>query len=834
LSAQITKNQQLQLAEQFVCQTNTNIFLTGRAGTGKTTFLKRLTQLTPKRYVVLAPTGVAAINAGGQTIHSFFQLPFGPLAPGSLVKKKEANQKNTFALQLRKSKIELIRSLDLIVIDEISMVRADLLDAIDEVLRHYRKNNRPFGGVQLLMIGDLLQLPPIVKNEEWDLLRAHYQNLFFFSSKALAKSNFVTITLEMVFRQSDNHFIALLNDVRSGTPSEKTLSELNQRFFSDTKPFEDKGYITLTTHNRIADEINQSRLDAIQAPAFGFKAQIKGDFPEHNFPTHEKLELKVGAQVMFVKNDPGPGKQFYNGLIGRVTHIDKRSNAVEVTSEDYEEPINVSPIEWQNIVYELNPESKDITEKVVGTFTQMPLRLAWAVTIHKSQGLTFEKVIVDAAGAFAHGQVYVALSRCRSLEGLVFKTKIPQHAIKSHQNINIWLQSQKEAQPNEEQLSIHSREYVKQLLCELFDFGPMLAKTNYLIQFVRRNASSLQAGLSDTLLATQTLLVNQLDRIGKKFQPQLVHLIEHNETLEGKQALGKRLQQASEYFAQHLDTFHGLLQIKAETDNKALRESMEELLNDVRELIVVKQLCLKQVMTGFNLEAFIKIRALATISQSENTEKDKSDNRIDSDSHKAKSLKQMLLQWRKEEARQQGVDPSSIMPLHAINQIAEDPPNNLKQLQHINGIGKKRIAHYGDALIALVNKWRISENKETEKSVINKSSSESTLSLYQDHPGISLEELATLSNLPVSTIAEHLARAAEKGKVDISKYVEAAKIRLIEEYFKSVDDDKLGPARTVLSNDVSWEDLKLVRAALRHKGFWDDSAEGRTGYTTER
>lgn len=825
LSEQSGTDPMLQLAGQFVSLTNTNIFLTGRAGTGKTTFLRNLSKLTQKRYVVLAPTGVAAINAGGQTIHSFFQLPFGPVVPGTVLKRKEKDRKESFALQLRKSKIDIIRSLDLIVIDEISMVRADLLDAVDEVLQHYRKNNKPFGGLQMLMIGDLLQLPPVVKNEEWDLLRDHYENLFFYSSKALIRSNFVTITLETVFRQTDERFVALLNAVRSGQPDAKVLEELNKRYCPDTGPYETQGYITLTTHNRMADDINQNRLALIKQPVYKAKAVIRGDFPEHIYPTHETLELKTGAQVMFVKNDPGPEKRYYNGLIGTIVDIDEENNTADVACEGLEEPITVGPIEWQNTVYELDNETKDIIEKVNGTFAQLPLRLAWAVTIHKSQGLTFDKVIIDAAAAFAHGQVYVALSRCRTLEGLVFKSRIPMNAVKSHQGLTSWLDGQKATQPDEQQLSTHSTDFVKQLLTELFDFSLLRSKTDYLLRTARRNISSLQPGFADKISDCLNIAENQLEAIGKKFEPQLLALIGQAAGSGNRQALAQRLNQASEYFKQHLHNFDKTLPGKIETDDKALRKSLSELKKEIDEIVAVKNACLGQLGEGFQLEAFIKARALAGISTTEKTEESVLETSMDSNSPETLRLKQMLLQWRKEEASQQGIEPSRVVPMTAIFEMAANPPHTIKQLQTIKGIGKKKVAQYGQAIIALIDKCIERKAPEPAEKAPKKNSRELTLEIYENNPGVGLDMLASLRGLAVSTVADHLCFGIEQGKVDVAAFVDEAKRSLIEEYFESVDDDKLGSAREVLGFEVSFIELKMVRAALRHKGFWSHSTE---------
>lgn len=374
------RNEQLDLALSFVQFTNKNIFLTGKAGTGKTTFLHNLKKSSQKRMAVVAPTGVAAINAGGVTIHSFFQLPFGPYIPG--------NKSQPFK-RFNRDKINLIRSLDLLVIDEISMVRADTLDGIDEVLRRYRDHSKPFGGVQLLMIGDLHQLSPVTRDDDWNILKDFYSNLYFFSSRALQKTELINIELKHIYRQADSTFIGLLNDVRNNKITQQVLDQLNKRYLPDFNPGDDEGYITLTTHNKTAQEINEQKLEGITTPSHRFKAVVQGDFPEFSYPTIFELEIKPGAQVMFVKNDPSRERIFYNGKIGRIQKIVNEVIYVKCPGESNE--IAVEPLEWENIRYELNPDTKEVEEKKAGSFTQYPLKLAWAITIHKSQGLTFEK-----------------------------------------------------------------------------------------------------------------------------------------------------------------------------------------------------------------------------------------------------------------------------------------------------------------------------------------------------------------------------------------------------------------------------------------------------------
>ena len=371
-------NPELKLAFDFVQFTNRNIFLTGKAGTGKTTFLHNLKNTLFKRMIVVAPTGVAAINAGGVTIHSFFQMPFGPILPGRL-----ESSENKFVQKFNKKKINIIRSLDLLVIDEISMVRADLLDGIDTVLRRYKNKTLPFGGVQLLMIGDLQQLAPVVKDNEWSMLRNYYETVFFFSSAAFKQSNAISIELKHIYRQQDNSFIKILNEIRNDKLSAESIKTLNERYQPGFSPDNDDGYITLTTHNANANKINEEQLKKVKSKTYTFEAEVNGQFPEHSFPVNQFLELKVGAQVMFVKNDSSPEKRYFNGKIGMITGFSGEIINVQCPEED--EPIAVTQETWENIRYSIDEKTKAIEEETMGSFIQHPLRLAWAITIHKSQ-----------------------------------------------------------------------------------------------------------------------------------------------------------------------------------------------------------------------------------------------------------------------------------------------------------------------------------------------------------------------------------------------------------------------------------------------------------------
>lgn len=459
------ENKELRNAWEFAEHAGISIFLTGKAGTGKTTFLKALKEHSSKRIIVVAPTGVAAINAGGVTIHSFFQLPLSPYVPGTTFKDR---------YDFGKEKRRIIRTLDMLVIDEISMVRSDLLDAIDNVLRRYRDPTLPFGGVQLLMIGDLHQLTPVVTPRDGELLRPYYDTPYFFGSHALQQTSYVTIQLTHVYRQQDQAFIDILNHVRDGVPTAEDLAHLNARCKPMFIPKAEEGYIRLTTHNRMADSYNDNELHKLSGKRYVFKAEIEKEFPESSYPADVNLELKQGAQVMFIKNDPSPSHLYYNGRIGHVVGFEDGKVVVKCPGDDY--TISVEPAEWENTRYAINEETKVIEPQVLGVFRQYPLRLAWAITIHKSQGLTFEHAIIDASASFASGQVYVALSRCKSLEGLVLASQIKPRNIIGDARVNDYIaRQQSEAEKSIEALPALKEEYYRTQLYDLFNFMTLFA-----------------------------------------------------------------------------------------------------------------------------------------------------------------------------------------------------------------------------------------------------------------------------------------------------------------------------------------------------------------------
>ena len=523
------------LAEEFAMHTNRPLFITGKAGTGKTTFLRKLREQTPKNMAVVAPTGVAAINAGGMTIHSFFQLPVRTLIP------TPQSYKQLFAEQrLTQRKRNLIYHLEMLVIDEISMVRADVLDAIDQVLRRYKyRKDQPFGGVQLVMIGDLFQLSPVVtRGEDEEAMRKYYEGPYFFQAKVMQELQPIYVELDHVFRQQDHTFVQLLNEVRENQLTAQGRALLNARYNPRFQNTDEDFHITLTTHNRLADELNERELAKLPDVPHVFTAEIKKDFPVIIYPTEETLYLKTGARVMFVRNDDQKPRRFYNGKIGLITEID--SEKIVVRCEDGD--IEVTRMVWENIRYKEDEKTGKINEEVLGTFTQYPLRLAWAVTIHKSQGLTFDRVIIDAARAFAAGQVYVALSRCRTLEGIVLSSPLDRVELDNDPSVLRYTDSQPPIETIQQALPTARKEYEIQLFCALFDFHRTLS----LVDQMRKMAASKVSFNAESLPFLDALqpVFTEWQTIADKFRPQLTKLLVNGD----KNLLRERLHAACGYF----------------------------------------------------------------------------------------------------------------------------------------------------------------------------------------------------------------------------------------------------------------------------------------------
>ena len=600
------QNNELRTAWDFVESTGRSIFLTGKAGTGKTTFLKTIMEHSRKRPIVVAPTGVAAINAGGVTIHSFFQLPFSPYVPGAKVESK---------FDFGKEKRKIIASSDLLIIDEISMVRADLLDAIDAVLRRFREHGQPFGGMQLLMIGDLAQLTPVVTPEDERMLKPYYDTPYFFGSKALQQIDYVTIQLSHVYRQQDESFVALLNEIREGHPSAEALSKLNSRVTSNGQWSTVNGQlaIRLTTHNNLANFYNESELQKLPGRSYQYRAEVKGTFPEYSYPTAETLVLKEGAQVMFVKNDPSGEHLYYNGRIGRV--MEASENRLTVYCEGDANAIEVEPLEWENMRYTLNEQTREIESEVQGTFKQLPLRLAWAITIHKSQGLTFDRAIIDANQSFAPGQVYVALSRCRTLEGLVLASPLEPRAVINDERVDSYIaQQENEAARSILQLPALKQEYERYLLMQLFDFRAILFLEESMVRIFAEFFYHSHASLKQLHDKTLQDLRQRVLEVATKWQ-QKIQLMSI-ESLRDADFLN-RVKRSAVYFADQLRdilTKPIELSAKVETNNKQASRRLNNALPELKQAWLARRyLLIKMAEKGYTVDNYLHEKQMSML-----------------------------------------------------------------------------------------------------------------------------------------------------------------------------------------------------------------------------
>ena len=582
-----------ELAYHYVQHTNRCIFLTGKAGTGKTTFLRRLKQECPKQMAVVAPTGVAAINAEGVTIHSLFQLP-----PQLFLPTDEARRQLFSEMQMRANKQRVLRNLELLVIDEVSMVRADLLDTIDAVLRHFKhRPTIPFGGVQLLVIGDLFQLSPVVREEEWRLLQPFYDGPYFFQARVFRELQPIYIEFEHVYRQTNLEFLSILNEVRNNRLTMQSLRILNSRYLPD---FKSDSHITLSTHNSKVDAINQREMNALKGKEYSYRATITDTFPESMYPIDEQLVLKVGARVMFIKNDSSSDKLYYNGKLGVVTSLSKQ--AINVRCDDGTE-VNVHNEVWENIRYNADSGSDQVQTEVIGTFTHYPLRLAWAITIHKAQGLTFDQLIIDAEDAFAAGQVYVALSRCRSLEGLTLLTPIPTHALTNAREVLQFTDKQDSIQTVEQNLQPAQKEYLTTLLCALFDFKEHTEQL-YSLQHMANNMPSLQIPPNQYISDLISPLLD-LHGVGERFQQQIRQLMYHDQL----DKLQERLQAACQYYAPKIyDLLKEMSDCPLRSNNQSDSAQLKQAILDIYAAISRKAYLQAQMARRVSVEAYFDAR----------------------------------------------------------------------------------------------------------------------------------------------------------------------------------------------------------------------------------
>jgi hypothetical protein len=823
-------NQERQLAFDFVKYTNRNIFLTGKAGTGKTTFLRDLKKLSPKRMIVVAPTGVAAINAGGVTIHSFFQLPFHPYVPTFYLSEnnyhKQPEQKDFTGFKMSREKINIIKGLDLLIIDEISMVRADTLDAIDYALRRYKTHHLPFGGVQLLMIGDLQQLAPVVKDEDREIINKYYNSSFFFGSMALCSTDYVTIELKHIYRQNDQVFINLLNKVRDNHVDTDVLTELNKRYIPDFDPDSGGGYITLTTHNYQSQSLNNSKLEKLPGSAHSFKAIIKDEFPEFSYPAASELILKEGAQVMFAKNDLSRDKLFFNGKIGKVEAFEDDIIVVNCPDDDF--PIRVEISEWQNMKYTLDDVTKEIRETVIGTFKQYPLKLAWAITIHKSQGLTFDRAVIDANIAFAHGQVYVALSRCRTLDGLVLSTRIYQRSIIDDPSVSAFIHKTIQNQPGERQLAESKKTYQQILLTELFDFTSLSRSFSYSLKIIKEHRNNILGDPQGMLENALNNIKTDIIEVSEKFHPQLNGLLKEEPDAESNTLLKERVKKACDFFSVKLETAMKeiLNGFTVETDNKTVRKSVSEVLERLRKEAVTKLACLNAVRSGFTIGKYLDAKAKSAIEISSVK------------SHSAKSLDEtsgiiqhpalfrLLKEWRSAKAIEMNLPHYMILPQKTMVTLTNYIPQSMSALKLVKGMGNKKSEKFGEDLLNIIISYCIKESIETPVEIVSekkiaKKIKEETKKISYDlfREGKAISQIAEERELSINTIEGHLSYYVGTGEIPVNKFVSQEKADLIMTHFEGNDDFKLGPVKSALGEKVSWSEIRFVASHLRFLGM---------------
>jgi cytidylate kinase len=806
-------NQQLDLAFEYVRNTGKNIFLTGKAGTGKTTFLHQIKEESSKRTVVTAPTGVAAINAGGMTLHSFFQLPLGLHLPGT---SREVNNQRRFS----RDKIQLLRTLDLLVIDEISMVRADLLDAVDDVLCRCRDDSHAFGGVQLLMIGDLNQLPPVVKPEDWELLRPHYETPYFFGSLALQRTDMVAIELKHIFRQSDRRFIDLLDKVRNNQIDAGVLEKLNSRYVPGFQPDVEDAYITLTSHNASSYDLNAQRLESLPERLRTFKAKIVGDFSETAYPTEETLEFKKGAQVMFVRNDLSPEKRYFNGKIGKITRF--AGDEIFVRCKNEREDIAVTAVEWQNIKYSIDEKTKEIKEDVLGTFTQYPLKLAWAITIHKSQGLTFDRVIIDARSAFAHGQVYVALSRCRSFEGIVLSSRINASSVKTDLVVKAYTEKTACNAPSEAHLRQSKREYQETLGRELFDFSAMNSHLQGLSRLFQEHSGALSTeGLSqfNTLVAktgAEVLLIAQ------KFAPQLHTYFSQAELPEENESLRERLRKAGGYFSSKLNSefLAEVKRIDLITDDKAVLKRARQHLQNLEKEVLIKHACFVACQTGFSASGYIRAKTNAELDFREGKDVRPTAAEVPTEVPNDTvhpDLYRRLLEWRNVMAEELDRALHEVLPTRSLQELVRLLPMDRASLKKIPGIGKGKVKRFAADLIGIVGKYCAEKNISTKPPEPSKANTKQvSFDLYKS--GKTVAEIAVERNLAVSTIEGHLAYFIARRELDISEFLTKEQVDEIAGFFEERNTESIAEAKSHFGERFLYGQLRMVLEHMKTRG----------------
>ena len=682
-------------AKDIILNTDTTLFVTGRAGTGKTTLLRYVAESSQKNTVVVAPTGIAAINAGGVTIHSFFKLPFAPFIPSVIeAKKLIAGQK------MRAEFRSVIRSVDMIIIDEVSMLRADILDAIDVVLRHYRNSKFPFGGVQMVFFGDMYQLPPVCVNDEWFILKDYYSTPYFFSAKVFEKQEIVCLELDKIFRQRDEDFVEILNQVRNNNISKENFNRLNDRYNPDFDLENNPDFVVLTTHNAVSDDINESRLIDIDSKTFIFDAAIKGDFPEYLYPVEQQIVLKKGARVMFTANDHiNPERLYYNGKMGTVVELE--DNNVYVTCDGEDDPIQVNYETWENNTFSYNRKENSVDVKTIGTFTQLPLRLAWAITIHKSQGLTFQKVAIDAANSFTSGQVYVALSRCTSLDGIVLLSPINSNSIMVDSRIQRFSKNNFNEDLLPDFVNRKKRDTLCNMLIKLFSFNllevAVLDLKGYVTEF-RADFSDYTPQMVENILS----IVQDLSDVGTRFAVQLRKITNANDF----SLLNSRVNDAKKYFLQRLETLEKAMDItNVSTKKKERANKFSKFLNEVNKNLQETLFFLKNLDDDISVEQFYMLRhefVVEKVNYNVYEEEKEDANEQTVDSELIAVIYSKLMAWRNNLAKELDIPSYLIFKKDTIMEMAQKMPDTKDKLLKINGVGKVKAGKYGQECIDII------------------------------------------------------------------------------------------------------------------------------------
>lgn len=821
-------NDIFRLAAELVNQSSRNIFLTGKAGTGKTTFLKYIRENCPKQMAVVAPTGVAAINAGGVTMHSFFQLPFSPFVPSAgdfRQQDEEVTNRNNLLSHLRMTseKKKILQELELLIIDEISMVRCDMLDAVDAVLRHIRRRHgERFGGVQVLFIGDMFQLPPVIKDREWALLKEFYSSPYFFDSLVMKEEPPVYIEFDKIYRQKEENFINVLNQVRNNQLNDEGKKLLEGRFSTGFKRAKDDGYIILTTHNEKARVKNEAELNSLASRIFSYRAEIEGDFPQSSCPAEEELRLKVGAQVMFIKNDTDRIKRYYNGKIGMVKELDE--DRILVECKDEAEGIEVKKEKWENIRYSVDKKSRKINEEVLGSFTQYPLRLAWAITIHKSQGLTFEKVIIDAGEAFAPGQVYVALSRCTSLDGIVLQSRIRTTGMLTDERIVRFSKANATKNILEQELQQSRKKYQLKILLSLFDYSQILADLKDANTYVTDNSSSFNDE-AITWLSSIVRDAGALQATSGKFKVQLEKLFTNDDPASAE-VIKDRVSAAVQYF---LKEQKGIVarfsDCPVTTDSRIHAKEFNESLREIFTGFSLKKYLIEGLTPEFDSATYHQHKnSFAVPPFTINVYAGEKEQRNESPHPQ---LHQRLRKIRETICAKADLPIYIVAGSTTLDEMARYLPQDLTELRRISGFGDAKVGKYGKQFLDVIMEYckekglssLIHEKSpkrerktadEKKKKVDTKAES---FKLYKN--GKTVEEIAKERSLTAQTIEGHLAHYVSIGEIHINDLVNADKVLLIEPVAKSNSENSIIPIKEKLGHEITFGEIRLVMAWIK-------------------